>query len=53
MSNLMITWTGPWRVVNADNQHVYGVQNIVSGKVKDVHMACMRYYAGDAFEVMS
>ena len=42
---LLMTWTGPpWRVVSAEQQHVYGVQNIVSG-VRDVHVARLRFYA--------
>ena len=35
----------PWRVVSAKQPHVYGVQNIVSGDVRDVHLARMRFYA--------
>lgn len=44
---LMNTMTGQWRVVKADKQHVYGVQNIVLGEVKEEHVPRMRYYAGD------
>ena len=32
------TWRSPWRTVTADKVHVYGVQNIVTGEVKDVHV---------------
>ena len=42
---LVNTWTGPWRVVTAATEHVYGVKNIVSGEVRDVHVARMRFYA--------
>ena len=42
---LMSTWTGPWRVVAADHAHVYSVQNIVSGKVHQAHVARLRFYA--------
>ena len=42
---LVMTWTGPWRVASAEQPHVYGVQNIVSGDVRDVHVARMRFYA--------
>ena len=42
---LLMTWTGPWRVASAEQPHVYGVQNIVSGDVRDVHVARMRFYA--------
>ena len=38
---LLMTWTGPWRVVVAQRSHVYGVQNVVSGEVRDVHVARM------------
>ena len=37
MPKLVSTWTGPWRIVTADKVHVYGVTNIVTGEVKDVH----------------
>ncbi|CAN0065761.1 unnamed protein product [Sphacelaria rigidula] len=33
------TWTGPWRIVMAEQQHVYEAQNIVNGEVQDVHVA--------------
>ena len=39
---LLMTWTGPWCVVVFERPHVYGVQNIVSGEVRDVHVARMR-----------
>ena len=42
---LMSTWTGPWRVVEADHSHVYLVRNIVPGKVHTAHVACLRFYA--------
>ena len=42
---LLMTWTGPWRVVSAEKPHVFGVQNIVSGDVRDVHVARLRFYA--------
>ena len=29
----------------ADKVHVYGVQNIVTGEVKDVHVVRLRFYA--------
>ena len=47
---LLITWTGPWRVVVAQRSHVYGVQYIVSGEIRDVHVARMRFYADAALE---
>ena len=48
---LLMTWTGPWRVVSAEQPHVYGVQNIVSGDVRDVHVARLRFYADRALAV--
>ena len=48
---LMMTWTGPWRVLIAQRSHMYGVQNIVSGEVRGVHVARMRFYAGAALEI--
>ena len=38
---LLRTWAGPWRMVVTQRSHVYGVQNISSGKVRDVHVARM------------
>ena len=43
---LLMTWTGPWRVLVAQRSHVHGVQNIVSGEARDVHVAWMRYVLG-------
>ena len=48
---LLMTWTGPWRIVAAERLHVYGVQNIVSGEVRDVHVARLRFYADAALEI--
>ena len=42
---LASTWTGPWRIVPADKVHVYGIQNIVTRKVKEVHVIRLRFYA--------
>ena len=42
---LVSKWTGPWRVVTAETGHLYGVENIVSGDIRDVHVARLRYYA--------
>ena len=33
---LASTWTGPWQILTTDEVHVYGVQNIVTGKIKDM-----------------
>ena len=43
---LVSTWTGPWRTVMADKMYAYGVQNIVTGEVKDVHVVRLRFYTG-------
>ena len=48
---LLMTWTGPWRVLVAQRSHVYGVQNIVSGEDRDVHVTQMRFYADAALEM--
>ncbi|CAB1109586.1 unnamed protein product [Ectocarpus sp. CCAP 1310/34] len=50
---LSSTWTGPWRVVSAAKKHVYGVQNIVNGQVRDVHVARLRFYADSELNVTS
>ena len=42
-SKLVSKWTGPWRIETADKVHVYGVQNIVTGVVKDVHVVRLRF----------
>ena len=46
-----MTWTGPWRVLVAQRSHVYGVQNIVFGEIRDDHVARMRFYADAALEI--
>jgi len=48
---LLMTWTGPWRVVSAEQPHVYGVQNIVSGDVREVHVTRIRFYADRALAI--
>ena len=48
---LLMTWIGPWRVVAGQRSHVFGVQHIVSGEVRDVHVARMRFYADAALEI--
>ena len=35
----------------AQRPHVYGVQNIVSGEVREVHVARMRFYVGAALTI--
>ena len=41
---LMNTWTGPWRVLSKTGGHVYGVEDIVVGRSREVHIARMRPY---------
>ena len=48
---LMSTWTGPWRVANDDNEHVYAVQHLVTAELRDVDVAMMRFYADDLLEI--
>ena len=48
---LMSTWTGPWRVANDDKKHVYAVQHLVTGELRDVHVARMRFYDHDQLEI--
>ena len=43
--------TDPWRIVKAVKVHVYGVQNIVTGEVEDVHEVRLRFYADKALEM--
>ena len=38
-------------VVEAQRPHVYGVQNIVSEEVRDVHVARIRFYTDDAIAI--
>ena len=39
------------RIVTADKMHVYGVQNIVTGEVKDVHEVRLRFDADKDLEM--
>ena len=40
---LMSTWTGPWRVVKDDKEHVFAVQHLVTAELRDVHVTRMRF----------
>ena len=42
---LVSTWTGPRQIVTADKVHVYGVQNTITGDVKDGHVVRLRFCA--------
>ena len=48
---LVSTWTGPRRIVTADKVHVYSVQNIVTGEVKDVDVVHLWFYADEDLEM--
>ena len=48
---LMSTWIGPQRVANDDKEHVYAVQHLVTGELRDVYVARVRFYAGDQLEI--
>ncbi|CAM9714536.1 unnamed protein product, partial [Sphacelaria rigidula] len=48
---LMFTWTGPWRVVGADDAHLYSLQKIVSGAVRVIHAARLRSYADSQLHI--
>ena len=48
---LLMTWTGTWRVMVAQRPHVYGVQHIISGEVRDVRVARMRFYPDAAHTI--
>ena len=45
------TWTGPWRIVTADKVPVYGLHNIVTNKVKDVHVVRIQFYVDKDLEM--
>lgn len=45
LNRYVSTWTSPWPVVSATGgQHVYGVENIVTGERKEVQVARMSLY---------
>ena len=48
---LVSTWTGLGRIVTVDKVHVYGVQNIVTGEVEDVHVVRLRFYTDKDLEM--
>ena len=48
---LISTWTGPWRFANDDKERAYAVQHLVTGELRDVHVARMRFYADDQIEI--
>ena len=48
---LVSTWTGPWRIIAVDKVHVYDVQNIVTGEVKNVHVVRLRFHGDKDLEM--
>ena len=44
-AKLMSQWTRPRKVVSDYREHVYTVEHIVTGGVRDTHVARMRFYA--------
>ena len=48
---LMSTWTGPWRVAKDDKEHVYAAQHLVTGELRNVHAARMRFFVDDQLEI--
>ena len=48
---LMSIWSGPGRVANDDKEHVYAVQHLATSELRNVHVARMRFYADDQFEI--
>ena len=48
---LVSTWRGPWRVITADKICVYGVQNLITGEVKDVHVVRLLFYEDKYLEM--
>ena len=48
---LVSTWTGPRRVTTDDKAHVYAVQHLATGELRDVHVARMRFCADDHLDI--
>lgn len=47
----MSEWTTPWRVVSDDRKYVRTVEHIVSGDVRDPHVARMRFDGDKEYNV--
>ena len=47
----MNTWTEPWKVVSKTGEPVYGVEDIVTGRSREVHVARRRPYADASLNV--
>ena len=50
---LMSTCTGPWRVISKTGGNVHGVEDIITGHSREVHIAQMRSYAGASLNVIA
>ena len=48
---LVLTWTGPWRVVPGGSQHVRVIEDVVTGEAKEVYVVQMRPYADSSLVV--
>ncbi|CAN0399820.1 unnamed protein product, partial [Ascophyllum nodosum] len=48
---LVQTWTGPWRVVSGESEHVRVLEDIVTGETKEVHVVRMPPYADSSLVV--
>ncbi|CAN0391024.1 unnamed protein product, partial [Ascophyllum nodosum] len=48
---LVQTWTGPWRVVSVESEHVRVLEDVVTGETKEVHVVRMRPYADSSLVV--
>lgn len=47
----MSTSTGSRRIVAAEQQYIYEIQNVVDGEEKDAHVARLLYYANKVLEI--
>lgn len=52
-STLQVFSTGPWGVINDDRDHLHIVQNIVTGKTRDVRVARIHFYSDEQLQVTS
>lgn len=50
---LVGTWTGPWRIVIVEKQHVCGGRSIVASEVQDVHVAHLQFHGDKELETIA
>jgi hypothetical protein len=48
---LTLRWRGPHRVVGTISDHVYDVEDLLTGKITPVHASRLRFYSDAALEV--